>query len=82
MADWHLENITLELIEQRNQTYRLMINYNDEELVELASVGGYYKSQYTRLVKNIIKKFNEKNIKLTPKQRKCLALYVVSDPRN
>ncbi len=71
-------DIYIEDIEYKFSVLDVLEDYStDDELKQLILENGYYKSEYTMLVKNII----DYDKPLSKKQKWCLAKYYIDDYR-
>lgn len=72
MADHHYDSFEEAMAERTANIERTLARNTDGELISLVKRSGFYKSEYTELVRAITKT----EAKLTPKQRYALAAYI------
>lgn len=73
---WLDDLIYMDYIQQDNKIVSLL-EESDEALVEIVVDLGFYRSDFTEMVESICRQFDSKR-KLSKKQRKVLALYIIN----
>lgn len=76
IADWHLECIEEEIADEQREV-RGWFDAGDQAVRDEIECRGFYKSEYTKLVKSIM----SNPPPYSKKQRWALALYLVKDGR-